>query len=63
VSFSTFSVISGAITSAPETGKKFTSPEVIAAITGQAGDLCDRWNFLPPGTRTTSLLLSMAVSL
>jgi len=35
---------------APEPARRFTLPEVIAAITGQAGDLCDRWNFLPPGT-------------
>ncbi len=35
---------------APEPARRFTLPEVIAAITGQTGDLSDRWNFLPPGT-------------
>jgi len=35
---------------APEPARRFTLPEVITAIAGQAGDLCDRWIFLPPGT-------------
>lgn len=34
----------------PEPSRRFTLPEVIAAITDQAGDVAGRWNFLPPGT-------------
>jgi hypothetical protein len=35
---------------APEPSRRFTLPEVIAAIAEQAGDVAERWNFLPPGT-------------
>lgn len=30
--------------------RRFTLPEVIQAIEEQAGDVAERWNFLPPGT-------------
>jgi hypothetical protein len=30
--------------------RRFTLPEVIRAIEEQAGDIAEKWNFLPPGT-------------
>jgi uncharacterized radical SAM superfamily Fe-S cluster-containing enzyme len=34
----------------PRASGRFTLPEVLRAIEEQAGDIADRWNFLPPGT-------------